>query len=318
MKFSIKYVKGCRRHKLKLLALAIFLILAGCHQQETESDDSTPSEVRTPVSVTSVNFGPLQQYIELNATAEFLQKSFVKANLNGYIKKVNIKLGDVVHNGEILFVLKTKEAEAIGNSVNSLDPGFKFSGVNNIPANSNGYIAELNHQQGDYVQDGEQLAVIADSKSFVFVMNVPYEDRDFVNIGKHVQVILPGEENLQGIITSEMPVIDSVSQTQSFTVKVNAYHSIPQNLIARVKIEKESKQDAATLPKGSVLSDETQSNFFVMKMINDTTAVKVPVKTGIEMGDSVEIVSPLFSPQDKILLTGNYGLPDTALVIVHK
>ena len=79
-----------------------------------------------------------------------------------------------------------------------------------------------------------------------------------------------------------------------------------------------SKTTAATLPKNSVLSNETQSEFWVMKMINDTTAVKVPVNKGIESGDRVEIISPQFSPTDKILLSGNYGLSDTALVIVNK
>jgi hypothetical protein len=49
-------------------------------------------------------------------------------------------------------------------------------------------------------------------------------------------------------------------------------------------------------------------------MINDSTAVKVPVKKGMETNDNVEIVSPSLSPTDKILLTGNYGLPDTAKV----
>ena len=55
-----------------------------------------------------------------------------------------------------------------------------------------------------------------------------------------------------------------------------------------------------------------------MKMINDTTAVKVPVKKGIESGDKVEIVSPEFSAKDKIVVNGNYGLADTALVIIQK
>jgi len=115
-----------------------------------------------------------------------------------------------------------------------------------------------------------------------------------------------------------MPMIDSISQTQSYSIKVQAPHNIPQNLVAKVKIVKISKTVAATLPKNSVLSNETLSEYWVMKMINDTTAVKVPVKKGLETGDRVEIISPDFSPTDKILLSGNYGLPDTALVIVHK
>jgi|SRR5665213_939196 len=295
--------------------LFVGLLICSCNSSSTDSTEETP-EVRTPVTVTSVSNMPLNEYIELNATSTYLQQNFVKSNLNGYIQKSNIKFGSLVHRGETLFVLKTKEASAIGNAVGQLDSSFKFSGVNIIRADVSGYVMQLNHQQGDYVQDGEQLAVISDSKSFMFVMNVPYEDKPYVSIGKKVQVILPDAESLAGTISSSMPLVDSVTQTQSYSISVNPTHTIPQDLIAKVKILKSSINNAATLPKNSVLSDETQTKYWVMKMIDDSTAVKVPVETGIEMGDTVQILSPQFSPDAKILLGGNYGLSDTALVTV--
>lgn len=306
-------------YRIHFLLLFIFCsILFSCNNKSSDDSTDETTETRTPVTVTSISYEPIKEYIELNATSSFLQKNYVKSNLNGYVKQVNIKIGDYVNKGKTLFVLKTKEAEAIGNAVNHLNPDFKFSGVNAITANTNGFIAELDHQPGDYVQDGEQLAVISDSKSFVFVMNVPYEDRPYVSIGKRVEVLLPGAERLEGTISSAMPMIDSVSQTQSYSVKVNTPHTIPQNLIAKIKIIKVAKSATAILPKESILSDETQTEFWVMKMINDSTAIKVPVKTGLESGNKIEIVSPDFSPNDKILLSGNYGLPDTAGVTVHK
>lgn len=296
-------------------AIAIVGVLfCGCNSSTTDSTEETP-EVRTPVTVTSVSVCTLNEYIELNATSTYLQQNFVKSNLNGYIQKSNIKFGDLVHRGDPLFVLKTKEASSIGNAVNQLDSTFKFSGTNVIRADVSGYVMQLNQQPGDYVQDGEQLAVISDTKSFVFVMNVPYEIKPYVSIGEKVQVILPDARSLDGIISSSMPLLDSTTQTQSYSIKVNPDQSIPQGLIAKVKILKSSINDAQTLPKTSVLSDETQTNYWVMKMINDSTAVKVPVKTGIEKGDTLQILSPRFSPDDKILSGGNYGLSDTALVI---
>jgi len=51
-----------------------------------------------------------------------------------------------------------------------------------------------------------------------------------------------------------------------------------------------------------------------MKMIDSVTAVKVPIRKGIETNERVEILSPPLGPGDKILLTGNYGLGDTAKV----
>lgn len=298
-------------------ALFIGLLAAGCNSSTKDNSDAAPV-VRTPVTVTSVSNSSLNEYLELNATSTYLQQNFVKSNLNGYIQKSTIKFGDYVHHGQTLFILKTKEASAIGNAINQLDSSFKFSGVNIIRADISGYVMQLNHHAGDYVQDGEQLAVISDSKSFVFVVNVPYEDRPYVSIGKKVPVILPGPEVLEGVISSSMPTVDSITQTQAYSIKVNPAHTIPQDLIAKVKILKTSISDAETLPKSSVLSDETQTNYWVMKMINDSTAVKVPVKTGFERADTVQILSPHFSPGDKILSGGNYGLSDTALVIVNK
>jgi len=55
-----------------------------------------------------------------------------------------------------------------------------------------------------------------------------------------------------------------------------------------------------------------------MKMINATTAVKVPIKKGIQTDDKVEILAPTLTAKDKILLTGNYGVPDTIKVLVIK
>jgi hypothetical protein len=115
-----------------------------------------------------------------------------------------------------------------------------------------------------------------------------------------------------------MPAIDSVSQTQQVLIKVPSATKIPENLIARVRILKYQKSNAISLPKAAVLSDEAQSNFWVMKMIDTITAVKVPVIKGMETADRVEIVRPQFSANDKILLSGNYGLPDTARVKIVK
>ena len=97
------------------------------------------------------------------------------------------------------------------------------------------------------MQDGEQLAVISDSKSFVFVMNVPYEDKPYVSRGKKLQLTLPDGEHLMQLCSHPMPMVDSISQTQAFSIKVNSPHPIPVNLVAKVKIVKMAKTAGAIL-----------------------------------------------------------------------
>jgi len=298
------------------LAAGLLTLLYSCKGNTQPADDAgdAGSAAQTPVTVTAIADSAMVDYIDLSATSVFQQKNIVKANANGYIQKVNILPGHYVNKGEFLFSIKTKEAQSIGNSINVLDTTFKFSGINKIKAAGNGYVTQLNHQQGDYVQDGEQLAVISDRSSFVFVMQLPYELRSYVKNNQDVQLLLPGGEKLTALVSSSMPAVDSLSQTQGIVLKVNSPNPIPENLVAKARIIKSVRAHTVSLPKSAILSNETQTEFWVMKLINATTAVKTPVTKGIETGDRIEILTPKFSPGDKIVATGNYGLADTAKV----
>jgi multidrug efflux pump subunit AcrA (membrane-fusion protein) len=300
------------------LLVVLSLLLAACGGGEKPADTEAEVKSQTPVTVTTIDQDPMADYVEMNATSIFQQKNYVKANANGYIQLANAKPGQFVNNGAVLFTIKTKEAQSIGNSINILDTTFKFSGVNKIKASEHGFITQLSHQVGDYVADGEQLAVISDESSFAFVLQVPYELRALVKPGQDVPLTLPDGEKLTGKVASIMPSVDTLSQTQGVVVKVNSSHPIPENLVARARLIKTAKSNTTSLPKSAVLANETQTEFWVMKLINDTTAVKVPVTKGIETTDKIEIVSPKFLPQDKIVVTGNYGLSDTAKVKIVK
>ncbi|MFI5159737.1 MAG: efflux RND transporter periplasmic adaptor subunit [Sphingobacteriales bacterium] len=300
--------------KQALFIAGIAMLLCSCKGTPPADDASDNVKAITPVTVTTVNDTSMVNYIELNAITVFLQKNIVKANANGYIQSANIQPGHFVDKGQLLFTIKTKEAQSIGNSINVLDTTFKFSGINSIKAPLHGYVTQLNHQVGDYVQDGEQLAVISDRSSFVFLMQLPYELRATVKQDQAVQLTLPDGYKLNGKVTSFMPSVDTLSQTQGIAIKVNTDRPIPENLVAKARIVKTEKNNASSLPKSAILSNETQTDFWVMKLINPTTAIKVPVTKGIEEGDRVEILSPKFSAGDKIVVTGNYGLADTAKV----
>jgi HlyD family secretion protein len=293
------------------------LVVCSCNTKAIKQEEQTP-EAQTPVMVTTISREPMVSYTDLNAVSTFLQKWTVKANATGYLQAANVQLNKYVNRGQVLYTVKTKEAQSIGNSINILDSSFKFSGVNSIRANGSGFISQVNHQAGDYVQDGEQLAVITDTKSFVFLLELPYELRPYVINKKSLEMILPDGEQLTGTITGNMPTMDASSQTQSILLKVNTTHAIPENLIAKVRLVKAAKENTFSLPKEALLTDETQTEFWVMKMTDSATAVKTIIKKGIETTDKVEILAPFFSDTDRILVTGNYGLGDTAKVKIIK
>jgi multidrug efflux pump subunit AcrA (membrane-fusion protein) len=303
--------------KYLFYAACMYTLSMGCHPVEKKAPEEAAAAV-TPVTVDSVKSGPISDSLELNASSTYLQNSYVKSIAAGYIKSVQVRPGDFVDNGKILFTLETKESAAIGETISSLDTSFKFSGLITIRAKGHGYITQLNHQSGDYVQDGEQLAVISDQNSFVFILNMPYEDRNIVLANKTVFLTLPDGTRLNGTIGTVFPNVDSLTQTQGVTIRVSPAHPIPQNLIAKVHVLRNSKKQTQTLARQAVLSNDAQTSFWVMKLIDSTTAVKVPVTKGMEFTDQIEILDPIFKRSDRILVSGNYGLPDTAKVSIVK
>ncbi|NTE00387.1 HlyD family efflux transporter periplasmic adaptor subunit [Agrobacterium tumefaciens] len=307
------------KKNLKLIYgfLAILITLSSCHRSAPETTEDAPSPV-TPVQVTHVADSSLSEFVELSAVSAYLEKSFVKANINGYIEKTNAQTGQEVGSGQNLFTLITKEARSIGNTVNKLDPGFKFSGISTIRAEKGGIIVQVNHQKGDYVQDGEALVTISNRNSLVFLLDLPYELNQIIKQNGNLSVMLPDGSSLVGTISGTMPAVDSLAQTQRYIIKVPSGKDIPEGLIGKVRLSKVSHANAQVLPKSAVLANETEDEFWVMKLINDSTAVKVNVKKGIESSNTTEVLSPKFSKTDRIITSGNYGIADTAKVKIQK
>jgi hypothetical protein len=302
----------------KILRFSVILAMAAVScKTGTKSPGEAKTEGRVPVTVTHASIDTLKETTTLNAVSEYLLKTFIKSNINGYLQEVNASLGDKVVKGQKLFVIRTKEAEYLGNTVNKLDSTFRFSGLITINSSGNGYITQMEFRAGDYVQDGETLAAISDGASMVFMLELPYELRPYLLLNKTVNLTLPDGRDIKGTVSQAMPSVDPVSQTQSFVIRIDPGLSIPENLVARVAYVKKVKPGAVTLPKEAVLTNEVQDEFWIMKMTGSTTAVKVPVVKGMETESRVEILSPVLNLADMILLTGNYGLPDTAEVKIE-
>jgi multidrug efflux pump subunit AcrA (membrane-fusion protein) len=295
------------------ILISVFVI--SCKDVPT-SEEAT--DVRVPVTLTTIDTTGLQSYIDLNATATYLVKNVIKANTTGYLNSVNVATNDVVANGQELFSIKTREAKVLGNSINKIDPTLGFGGAIKVLSNTSGIVTMVNVQHGDYVQDGDALVTINDAKSFAIVLSLPFELRKYISIGQQLKVFLPDNSSRIATVQKFSPTVDATSQTQNVVLKIDGKQDIPENLIVKVRVTKTTSNKTISLPKLAVLSDETETDFWIMKMINSNTAIKIPIQKGIQTEDQVEILSPVLKSTDKILLTGNYGVGDTIKVKVIK
>jgi hypothetical protein len=254
-------------------------------------------------------------YIELSATSTFLFKATIKAPVTGYVDNMVINPGDAIEKNQLLFTIKTKEAFAImDDSLSNLN----FKGIVSVKAAIAGLISSIEHPKGDFVTEGDELCQVAVPESVVFILDVPFESAGSIRLNTPCEITLPNNQVINGIIKSRLPSMASSSQTQRFIVRLSEPEGLPENLVSKIKILKESVKNAVSLPKTSILTDETMQSYWVMKLINDSTAVKVPVTTGIREEEYVQIILPVFKASDLFLTSGNYGLGDTAFVKVIK
>lgn len=317
---TLRFCHNMVRHNFLAIMVTTLLIteLFGCHQTSKEPADEAVAHAIVPVKTGMVSNGPVAESIELNATSSFIKRNVVRSTAIGYVNKINAQLGDQVEAGQKLFILETKEARILGNNLFKNEPDLHFSGLIPIKASQPGFITGIYHQVGDYIQEGDSLCSIVDQHSLVFILNVPYEFNGFIKMGETCQISLPDGRTFKGTIYSKIAVMDAVSQTQRYLVKALLPDHLPENLIARVKLFKRKPHTALLVPHSAVLSNEEQTEFWVMKVVNDTLAIKVPILKGIETSDQVELINSQLQAGQKVLVGGNYGLADTTTVKIEK
>jgi HlyD family secretion protein len=299
---------------LYLLIMAIGLLFS-CKQKTKTSEEA--GEVKTPVTVTPVTLKSVSATVALPAVATYMNKSTIRATTTGIIEKILINPGEFISADQLLFTIRTREAMAI-NKKTLLDTTLDFKGLININSHKEGVINSILYQKGDFVQEGDEMAAVSEQNSLVFILDIPYELEKYIDKNRNCRIILPDNRQISGTITRKLPEMDMQSQTIKYIIKPQSAERLPGNLIASINLVKSTNEKAVILPKQAVLGDETQTVFWVMKLMNDSTAIKINVTKGFENNEEVEIVNPVFLPSDRIILTGNYGLPDTAKVTIIK
>jgi len=294
--------------------LALIISLSACSSKNQNIEKEITG---VTVKITQPQKMDLTEYITLNANTVFLKKEIVRATFQGFIEKIYKSIGDKIKSGDLLLEIKTKESAADNNLQVPLGDE-TFSGIIKIRAKSDGVLTELNYNAGDFVSDGEQIAVIANPSSLRINLNVPYQFTDKININTPCEIILPNGKIARASIQKIIPKIDLTAQTQTYILDIQEFGNLPENLNVNARIPIRTIKNATVLPVSSILSNETLDKFWIMKLLNDTLAVKVYVSKGIENDKYVQITKPELSLSDRIIVEGAFGLPDTTKIIIGK
>lgn len=297
-----------------IILIAGLFAISSCKNQPADNAEAS-IVAKAAVSVTKPEFGNIENYLTLNGKTVLYKKNQEPAPISGYITAVKVQFGDKVVAGQVLFEIQTPEDKAMEKSGNT-NLGTNEFGRIKVKATTSGIISEpLLLGTGAFVTEGSVLCTIADLNDLLVRVNVPFKYHDVIQKGTRCKLQLPDNTENPGTVISIRPFIEESSQTQEVLVKpAGSHNNWPENMNLTVSFLKDNVSESLLLPKNALLTNETQDKFWVMKVINDSIAVQVPVQTGITSDSLVEIVSDGLSVNDIVILEGGYGLEDSSLV----
>ena len=260
--------------RIKLITSCILvLLITSCSKKEAEQAEQKPI---VSVRAASVKLGEIESKLTFNGKTVYLKKNMVSSPISGYVRLIAVKFGDYVKKGELLFEIQTKENKALENS------NVGNAGLIKVFAPAQGVVNTLNTtENGAYVVEGATLCTVAENQEVLVQLNLPFEFNSLVKTGETCTLVLGEDTRFSGTIYQILPTVDDANQTQQVLIKPHYNKPLPENLNLEVELLKVRHSKSYLIPRNALMTNETQTEFWVMKVVNNI-AIKVPVKKGIE------------------------------------
>ncbi len=341
------------RQLASVLLFAVIAMTACTKEPSSNSaifgSDAGPA-APVPVEVAVLQSGLLENTLRFSANLEAEVEVQVLTRAPGQVMKIFVEEGDEVTKGQLLMRLEDAEQRStlrrtqaeLAHAQRTFDRQQKLlsHGVVSDDAQENaafelnrlkianadakrllsytsirtavaGTITQRLVKRGDFVTPNQHLFTVTDFSSLVAKVYVPESDIPSVRRGQAVRLVPPGDTEVsrEAVVDRIAPVVDPRSGTAKVTVSIPDTKGLRPGAFLSVEIVTEKNADATLLPRKALVYDNDQS--FAFKVEHER-AVRTKVEPTISGPDYVQ--APGFAPGDNVVVAGQVGLKDGALV----
>jgi RND family efflux transporter MFP subunit len=297
----------------------------------------------------------MSEYLLASATVEAERTVPVLSRASGLIREVMVEVGDRVREGDALAVLEDEElaialdrAEALEDkrkaelaraermyqdellSEEQLEEAHYQARLasadreraaldlrhTRITSPIDGVVTERMAEVGALATPQLHLFILVDDSHLRIELRLPERAVSMLRPGQRTVLTSP---EVPGQVETSVERVSSVVDPESGTIR--AMLRIPRReapallpgMFVRAQIVTDVHDHALVIPKKAVIHRSNRPHAYVVR--DDTLAVLVPISTGIGEGDWVEVTGGL-APGDRVVVAGQHGLPDSALVSV--
>lgn len=293
------------------------LLLIASMALSCKDNQGPQSDKKAPIAVSAVTVleTDIKEYLTFNGLTQFQKKENIRANVTGYISGMNHHIGDHINAGQVFAYVRTKEQDALKEAIKIDSSLAKFIKPLSIHSNVTGVITNLTIAKNEYIAEGDILATVVQPKSLVVQVNVPFEYEDYITIGTPCVILLQNGETIAAKITGILPTIDPIAQSQTFLIALPSAE-LPENLNVQIKTVYREDARAMAVPHEAVQTNELLTEYWVMKVVHDSLAIKQKVTPLLRNDSLVQIASEFIKPNDRVVTEGAYEMQDSTLVSI--
>lgn len=327
------------KRTLALLALALMLMVADCRraadpdaEKKKAADAAPPESAAVSVAVAPLVRATIADVVTSPGKTAALAQQKVRPPFAGTLVELRVSDGDRVRRGDVLAAIVSRDSEAALAGAREMlreakDAADKADGERavalaekslvraEIRAPSDGAVLSHAAARGDRVSEDQEILTIADASSIVFLADVPQSDLARIRRGQAARVELAARPAaLAGTVHDVLPGANPADFTAAVRIDLAGLAEIPPiGLFGTARITVGSHRDAVVAPESAVVRDDLTGAARVA-LVENGRAHWVDVKVGAKGPGGVEIASPPLEPGRPVVVSGQVGLPEGAVV----
>jgi len=328
------------RGLFRAAAILILAAAAGCRKgavadaPAAKGGEEAPAPVAVPVRVAPVTRASLSRVVSAPGQTNALAQQKVRAPFSGTLLELTVTDGDEVRKGQSVGLIVSRDSAAALEGAREMERGARTDvekadaaralelaqrNLVRVPihAEADGVVLSHAAAAGDRVAEDQELLTVAERRSLAFVAGVAQNDLAAVRPGQPVSVEIAGRPRaVEGVVHDVLPAANA----GDFTAPVRVdFRELPPKMAiglfgtARITVE---SREALTVPDAAILRDDV-SGVARVALVKDGKAHWVDVVTGLRGPAGTEIVSPALTTSDRIVVSGQVGLPEGAGVTIR-
>lgn len=279
--------------------------------------------------------------IELTANGpgrtEALDVQKIRAPFTGLLTLLHVNVGDRVGGGQVVAAMVNQQSQAALTGAEAMlrsastptqrsdaERALVLAKQNlvatQLRAPRAGVVVSRGASEGDLVTESDSLLTIASAGSIVFIARIAQPDLAAVRVGQRANVTLPGQRGaVPGVVHGLMPAdtggVMTVPVRIDFRTDLQtAGAPIQTGLFGTAEIIVGERAAVPIVPATAVLRDDISGISRIALVTPKGLTHWVNVTAGASHAGSLEIRYPLLAPGQRVIVSGQVGLPEGSKV----